>query len=251
VLSWWSSVHGEPAPRNDWLDSYRSLVSAGLAGADFVIAPSRWMLDALQQNYPVKARSQVIYNARDSALFDPNRSKRDCVLTVGRLWDDGKQPALLLRKRHPLPVYVVGQQECGHRKFQGASSSVPGAVTVCGEQSESELREFYAQCSTYAATSRYEPFGLAPLEAALSRCALVANDIGVFHELWGDAALFFERNDPESLARIIAQLASGPALRAEYADRAYECARAKFTTTSMIDQYEQVYRELVGRRAVA
>jgi len=37
----------------------------------------------------------------------------------------------------------------------------------------------------------YEPFGLAPLEAALSRCAIVANDIPSLREVWGSAAMYF------------------------------------------------------------
>ena len=51
--------------------------------------------------------------------------------------------------------------------------------------SEEQMRELLGRAAIYIATSRYEPFGLAPLEAALSRCALVANDIPSLRELWG------------------------------------------------------------------
>src|SRR5438874_943499 len=47
VLSWWEEVHGDPAPDNDWLSWYRYTVTAGLADADVVIAPSQWMLETL------------------------------------------------------------------------------------------------------------------------------------------------------------------------------------------------------------
>ena len=43
----------------------------------------------------------------------------------------------------------------------------------------------------YAATARYEPFGMEVLEAALSRCAIIANDIPSFREIWGDDAIYF------------------------------------------------------------
>ena len=42
---------------------------------------------------------------------------------------------------------------------------------------EAQLRTLYSRASIYAATSRYEAFGMAPLEAAFSRCAIVAHDI--------------------------------------------------------------------------
>ena len=43
----------------------------------------------------------------------------------------------------------------------------------------------------YVSSSVYEPFGLAPLEAALCGCAVVANDIGSLREVWGEAAIYF------------------------------------------------------------
>ena len=61
-------------------------------------------------------------------------------------------------------------------------------VSLKGPQTESQLRSLYSRASIYAATSRYEAFGMTALEAALSRCAIVANDIPPFREVWGEAA---------------------------------------------------------------
>ena len=38
VVSWWHSVHGEDPPVSDWTHWYRETVTAGLRGADVVIA---------------------------------------------------------------------------------------------------------------------------------------------------------------------------------------------------------------------
>ena len=45
-----------------------------------------------------------------------------------------------------------------------------------------------------------------PLEAAFSRCAIVANDIPSFREIWGDDAIYFRTNDAASLAQAIREL---------------------------------------------
>ena len=42
----------------------------------------------------------------------------------------------------------------------------------------------------FVSVSRYEPFGLAVLEAAHAGCALVLSDIPTFRELWQGAASF-------------------------------------------------------------
>ena len=102
-----------------------------------------------------------------------------------------------------------------------------------------------ARAAIYAATSRYEPFGLAPLEAALSRCAIVASDIPSFRELWDGAALFFRNNDVESLRQQIARLTDDGQLRRRCANLAYERARQKFTADRMVEDYLNLYRMLV------
>ncbi len=76
-----------------------------------------------------------------------------------------------------------------------------------GKQTAEQLRSLFARASIYAATSRYEPFGLAPVEAALSRCAIVANDIPAFRELWGETACYFHTDDVDGLRETIAESA--------------------------------------------
>ena len=80
-------------------------------------------------------------------------------------------------------------------------------VSLKGPQTEAQLRNLYSRAAVYAATARYEPFGMEPLEAALSRCAIIANDIPSYREIWGDDAIYFRTNDATSLAARSANLA--------------------------------------------
>jgi glycogen synthase len=248
VLSWWGAVHGEDAPRSSWIDWYTAVVSRGLSAADAVVAPSHWMLGTLQTFYKLPGRCSVIYNGRTEGLFSPSAPKSDAVLSVGRIWDEGKQIRLLLERNHNVPVRIAGSV---HQPGKPASDSWTPQPTssfqFCGEQDEEQLRELYADSATYAATSRYEPFGLAPVEAAFSRCALVVNDIPVFHELWGDAAFYFDRNNSESLAQAIRLLSECASLRELLADSAYEHARQRFGSARMVAEYESLYRSLTGK----
>jgi len=102
-------------------------------------------------------------------------------------------------------------------------------ISVKGAQTESQLRSLYSKSTIFAATSRYEPTGLASIEAAFSRCALVANDTEVYRELWGDAALYFERNNADSLSEVLSQLDEDRELTRLYGTRAYNRARERFT----------------------
>lgn len=119
------------------------------------------------------------------------------------------------------------------------------AVLFRGPQTERQLAMLLSRASIYAATSRYEPFGLAPLEAALSRCALVANDMPSFREIWGDTALYFRRNDARDLGHAIERLRAEPELRATYANLAYYHARERFNSERMVNDYLDLYASLV------
>jgi glycosyltransferase involved in cell wall biosynthesis len=92
---------------------------------------------------------------------------------------------------------------------------------------------------------------LAPLDAAFSRCAIVANDIPSFRELWGDSALYFRTNDGNSLAQILRRLDADRPLRHAYGDRAFSRARSRFTAKRMIDDYLQLYSSLTSAQAIA
>jgi glycogen synthase len=246
VVSWWNAVHGTDPPQSRWIDWYRLTVARGIRCADVVVAPSRWMLDTLCQHYPIPFRGCVIYNGRTARLFRPADQKRDVVLAVGRIWDEAKQTKLLLARTHALPVTIAGSAQHPDKGLQSSIQlNSTGTITIRGEQDESQLAALYSTSSIYAATSRYEPFGLAPVEAAFSKCALVANDISSFRELWGNSALYFKRNDPDSLANALRTFAENPPLRRLYAEQAYECARSRFNAIRMVDEYEDLYKTLV------
>jgi glycosyltransferase involved in cell wall biosynthesis len=261
LMTWREAVpaHGSDfsvAARNHALGWYRRTVLQGIAGADALVAPSAWMLERISECYARPKRGQVIYPGRNPIFFNPYINKDDCVLAIGRLVDTSKQVFLLTQHLHPLPVCIVGAEQTVPAPRIPIRADVKVAteetsVAIRGPQTEAQLRALYSRASIYAATARYEPLGMSSLEAAFSRCAIVANDIPSYREMWGDAALYFRTNDAESLADCIRQLNEDRTMRRAYAELAYARARERFTTKRMIDEYLQLYRSLVSVRTAA
>src|SRR3954462_9418862 len=247
VVSWWVSVHGAEPPDSGWISHYRASVGRGLSSADLGNGPSRWMLEDLSLHYGKRKNAKVVHNGRNPDLFVAGMEKDNYAVSIGRLWDAGKQANLLLRDDLPLRTVLVGPQQSP----QGAVASAQSLgrlpkLEMRGPQSERQLRELLGRAAMYVATSRYEPFGLAPLEAALSECAIIANDIPTFRELWGDDAIYFHRNNPESLVLTIQELASNPSRRSEYGERALKRARSYFTSERMAEDYLDAYRSVIS-----
>ncbi|HEY0566294.1 MAG TPA: glycosyltransferase family 4 protein [Terriglobales bacterium] len=248
VMSWWWAVHGEAPPENDWIRSYRKIVHRGLHAADGVVAVSRWMVSELNRLYGEFQRQRVIYNGRNAAHFSPYMPKEALAVSVGRLWDSGKNTKLLAKCNAPLPVCIAGV-ESNPETGEIIQWRHDVSVELRPQQSEAQMRMLLGRASIYVATSQYEPFGLAPLEAALSRCAILANDIDTFHELWGDRALYFRHNDVEDLKRQLQRLRDDVRLRTDLANAAYQHALAHFSASKMCEQYVDLYADLLPARA--
>src|SRR5579859_1391593 len=249
LLTWTQAVG---APRaNRPMKWYRDTIVRGIEAADAVLAPSAWMLDRISACYGYPQRGEVIYPGRNPIFFNPYVSKDDCVLAVGRMVDASKQVFLLTQHPHPMPVCIVGAEHTVPApripiRADVKVSTDQTSVAIRGPQTEAQLRALYSRASIFAATARYEPLGMPALEAAFSRCAIVANDIPSFREIWGDAALYFRTNDAASLAASIRMLNDDRPMRRAYAELAYTRARERFTTKRMIDDCLSLYRSLVS-----
>jgi hypothetical protein len=64
VISWWRAVHNTDPPATQWLQWYRRQIQTSISAADAVIAPSRWMLESLEEIYGKPNQGMVINNGR-------------------------------------------------------------------------------------------------------------------------------------------------------------------------------------------
>jgi glycosyltransferase involved in cell wall biosynthesis len=253
VASWWDAVRREPAPAS-W-STYRERVAAGLAAAGAVVAPTQAMLDALVRHYGV-ADGTVVPNARDPRFVRTGVAKEPLILSAGRVWDDAKNVRALVATAPRLdwPVAIAGEGDVQVALPVAGSGSGGGRgshechVNALGRLPFDELAGWLARASIFALPARYEPFGLAALEAGLSGCALVLGDIPSLREVWGDAAVFVDPFDDDHLGAVLQDLVAGPSRVAELGRRAADRART-YTPERMAQGYLDVYERLpVGGR---
>lgn len=235
VLSWAEACRDGELEDSMWLRRYCQMVANGLARADAVVAPTRWMLDALARNFALPAKTAVIPNGRSLPSADQRARKLQAV-TAGRLWDEAKNISMLRDVRLPLPVLIAGEDP-------RLSAAISGAKFL-GLLPQDALLNLFRESSIYICTSCYEPFGLAPLEAALCGCAVVANNIPSLREVWQDGALYFSGAD--ALTSVLEKLAAAPDELEEAQERALRRAQS-FSSERMANGYRRLLRDVLAR----
>ena len=197
VLSWHEAVRRRPAG-SAW-SRYRRTVTAGIAGADALVAPTRALLAELRRHYRPRCLCLAIPNG----------------LAADRL------------RRLPKERYVLG----------------------VGRADAERLGELYGRAAVFAAPARYEPFGLAALEAGLAGCALVLGDVATLREVWDDAAVYVDPFDDDALAATLQRLLTDDGVR----ERLGEAARRRalsYPRERMAAAYARLYRRVVTASAL-
>lgn len=87
---------------------------------------------------------------------------------------------------------------------------------------DGELADLYRFAETFCFPSEAEGFGLPALEAMACGCPTVLADIPVFREVAGDAALFSDPRDAESLAQALRAVIQDRTLRQSLVSRGVE-----------------------------
>lgn len=115
-------------------------------------------------------------------------------------------------------------------------------VDLLGWIDADALDRLYRESTALVFPTRFEGFGLPPLEAMARGCPVIASDIPVLHEVAGDAARYVDPTDADAIAAAIRDVLDSPSLRAAMSaagtrraaefswDRTAEATRASFGT---------------------
>lgn len=95
-------------------------------------------------------------------------------------------------------------------------------VVYLGYVPYADVGKLYNLATCFVYPSLYEGFGLPPLEAMACGCPVVVSDTTSLPEVCGDAALYVDPNNPESIASGITRMLKDESLRANFASKGIE-----------------------------
>ncbi|WP_395066916.1 glycosyltransferase family 4 protein [Paraburkholderia silvatlantica] len=156
-----------------------------------------------------------------SATAAVTLDERPFVLAVGSLnrhknFQLVAEAARLIREAQ-FDIIVVGGGDA--RVYGTGQDALPAFVKHLGYVSDGELAALYRRAACFVYPSRYEGFGLPPVEALALGCPVIASRLPAVQEACSDAVLYTSPDDPAELARLLERITSDAALRESLRER--------------------------------
>ncbi len=176
-----------------------------------------------------------------TAALRPEKNHNQLVEAIARLRVLGMQARAVLIGDGPMRPRIEA-----HSRRLGVAEH----VKITGF--ESDVRPYVLACDTMALCSVTEALSLAAIEAMALGKPVVHSDVGGVGELIdsGSNGFLFRVNDTDGFVHSLALLADR-SLRERIGARARATVEQSFAEGSMVDHYEQLFRDLGARRSAA
>lgn len=200
--------------------SYDLFIGRSLERARSIAAVSRAVAEEAVRGFGVpRSKIELVPNGVDE-FFTPGGEEGDYVLFVGTL-EPRKGLADLLDVWSSIPkpkprLVLCGGEGWGKQRFDDAE--------LTGYVDRERLRALYRGAIAFVYPSRYEGFGIPPLEALACGAPVIATRTGAIPEFAGDAALLVDPGDRDALRDALVRLLRDAPLRRELRARGPERA---------------------------
>ncbi|MFN7135227.1 MAG: glycosyltransferase family 4 protein, partial [Myxococcales bacterium] len=234
---------------------FRTAVRLFATRARAVLTVSEFSRREIEQRLHVPAeRIDVVYNGVD-ARFSPApaaqvealRERRglpaEYLLYVGSFVPHKNVPLLLAAyaRLSGAPPLVLCGRHPETVKPHVERLGLARRVVLLDGAGDDELPALYSGATAFVFPSRYEGFGLPPLEAMACGTPTLVSNAGSLPEVTGGAARLFDPDDDVTLARQLEQVLGSPSLRAELA-LAGRVRAAQFSWQNAVARHAALYR---------
>ncbi len=144
-----------------------------------------------------------------------------------------------------LELVIVGKKGWMYEDILNAPKKlgITDRVKFLDSVSDEDLPSFYKNALCFVLPSLYEGFGLPVLEAMKYGCPVLTSNVSSLPEAGGDAALYFNPQGVEDIAKNLESIIQNPELRKELIKKGYEQVK-KFSWEKTAKETLQVLEQL-------
>jgi glycosyltransferase involved in cell wall biosynthesis len=214
--------------------------------ADRVVFLSEYFRDLFVRRFgfPIE-RGDVIYHGRDSLagtnadplLLERLGISRPFILSVSHLYRYKNLPALIegyalereALQARGLRLVIVGSKVVDPGSYREIRRRVDALglqdwIVFPGPVPHDQVSTLMRECEFFVFQSTCENFSVALIEALAAGVPIASSNAGVMPEIGGDAPLYFDPSQPQSIAEVLARMAGDAELRREMGRKALQQA---------------------------
>ncbi|HYF50210.1 MAG TPA: glycosyltransferase family 1 protein [Planctomycetota bacterium] len=235
---------------------YRERVQSDVERSDLLLTDSEFSKREILKHFNPKTEPYVLYLAA-TLHGSPTRQRGEAavpfLLYVGG-YDPRKGLDTLLRihtalwkeKKTSAKLVLTGSQNYYSADFKAlvAEALASGAAEERGYVSDDELAQLLSSALALVYPSRFEGFGLPPLEAMALGCPVITTQETSLPEVCGDAALYVRPENTEEFASALTRICSDADLRHELSAKGLAQAQ-KFSWSRTAEQFLAQYDKLI------
>lgn len=212
----------------------------------FVIPPEK--IAVTYEGIPVRFHISIYESKK---ILEKYKIKKSYLLYVGSLYPhknvESVVRALKLIKDKEINLVIVSSRNVFAERFIGfvKKERVEELIKLLGYVPDEKLAVLYKNAEVFIYPTLSEGFGLPGLEAMAAGTPVVCSDIPVLHEVYGDAALYFDPKDTNDIANKIRQILKDNMTRSVLV-KAGEKRVKQFSWQKMAEETLRVYNSILN-----
>lgn len=257
--------------------AYRLVISTAVRRARRIITVSEFTKKDLIQKFTVKSEKiKVTYEGvadlatgkdrlfvakldKEGVLKSYNIYGSEFLLYVGNAYPHKNLDFLLnvfkdlLITRPKLRLVLVGKEDYFYKRLHGLAAALglwrsgdsASPVVFAGYVPDKDLETIYREALAYIFPSKYEGFGLPPLEAMAKGCPVVSSDRGSLPEILGGAAQYFNPDDRQDAFSKIQYILTNEEVRKSFRQLGLEQSK-KYDWQRCARETFNIYKEVLN-----
>jgi len=245
--------------------AYRIVINNAVRRAKKIIAVSQFTKDDLIKQFKVSEDKIVVTylgiaqtfiaerNDEDVNVLKKYEIKNSYLLYVGNAYPHKNLEGLIKlfsrikEVKGDLQLVLVGKDDYFYERvkvFAKQYNTAGKDIVFPGFPSDNDLVYFYRHALAYVFPSKYEGFGLPPLEAMSQGCPVASSNQASMPEIFGDAAIYFNPDNEDEMVEQILKVMNDIELRNILIARGRERVK-KYDWNKCAKQTLEIYNNLI------
>jgi len=237
---------------------FNKVLNHALNNSSKIIAPSNYVKEDIMKSFKIDPQKiSVTHEAAEVEYFASNRStindKRLTILYVGNAYPHKNLEKLLeaiafLKNNFKFQIsnfklLIVCPRDVFSKRLEHLikEKNLQNRVDLLGYKKAKDLASLFRKSSAYVCPSLWEGFGIPGLNAMASQIPLICSNIPTFKEIYGDAAIYFNPNDPVDIAQKIKHVLTSKKTRLGLVERGKKQVK-NYSWQKMAKQTLRIYQ---------